>query len=88
LMQLMPATASYLQVADTFHPEHNIDGGVRYLRYLLNLYQNDLPLALAAYNAGEGAVSRYSNRIPPYRETQSYVRRVISYFNSYLNNGK
>ena len=88
LMQLMSATASYLQVADTFHPEHNIDGGVRYLRYLLNLYQNDLPLALAAYNAGEGAVSRYSNRIPPYRETQSYVRRVISYFNSYLNNGK
>lgn len=88
LMQLMPATASYLQVADTFHPEHNIEGGVRYLRYLLNLYQNDLPLALAAYNAGEGAVSRYNNCIPPYRETQSYVRRVISYFNRYLNNGK
>jgi soluble lytic murein transglycosylase-like protein len=88
LMQLMPATASYLQVADTFQPEHNIEGGVRYLRYLLNLYQNDLPLALAAYNAGEGAVSRYNNRIPPYRETQSYVRRVISHFNKYLNNGK
>jgi soluble lytic murein transglycosylase-like protein len=87
LMQLMPATASYLQVADTFHPEHNIEGGVRYLRYLLNLYQNDLPLALAAYNAGEGAVSRYNNRIPPYRETQSYVQRVISYFNTYRNGG-
>lgn len=88
LMQLMPATASYLQVADTFQPEHNIEGGVRYLRYLLNLYQNDLPLALAAYNAGEAAVSRYNNRVPPYPETQVYVQRVISYFNKYLNNVK
>jgi soluble lytic murein transglycosylase-like protein len=86
LMQLMPATASYLQVADSFHPEHNIEGGVRYLRYLLNLYQNNLSLALAAYNAGEAAVSRY-NRIPPYRETQVYVQRVLSYFNRYSNDG-
>ncbi len=84
LMQLMPATASYLQVADAFQPEHNIEGGVRYLRYLLNLYRNNLSLALAAYNAGEAAVSRY-NRIPPYRETQVYVQRVLSYFNSYSN---
>lgn len=84
LMQLMPRTASYLQVADAFHPENNIEGGVRYLRYLLNLYQNNLPLALAAYNAGIGAVSRYNGQIPPYRETQSYVQRVIGYFNSYL----
>lgn len=88
LMQLMPATASYLQVEDTFHPEQNIEGGVRYLRYLLDLYRNDLPLTLAAYNAGEGAVNRCNNRIPPYRETQSYVRRVISYFNGYLNGSR
>ncbi len=83
LMQLMPATASSLRVQDAFQPEHNIEGGVRYLRYLLNLYQNNLPLALAAYNAGEGAVNRYNRQIPPYRETQAYVRRVISYFNNY-----
>lgn len=84
LMQLMPATASYMQVADSFHPENNIEGGVRYLRYLLNLYHENLPLALSAYNAGEGTVSRYNNQIPPYRETRLYVQRVMSYFNRYL----
>ena len=84
LMQLMPATATSLQVADSFHPANNIEGGVRYLRYLLNLYRENLPLALSAYNAGEGAVSRYNNQIPPYRETQAYVKRVLSYFNRYL----
>ncbi len=88
LMQLMPTTASYLQVADSFHPENNIEGGVRYLRYLLNLFRNDVPLALAAYNAGEGAVSRYNNRIPPFRETQVYVQRVIGYFNKYLTENR
>jgi hypothetical protein len=88
LMQLMPATATYLQVADSFHPENNIEGGVRYLRYLLNLYRENLPLALSAYNAGEGAVSRYNNQIPPYRETQAYVKRVLSYFNRYLADRK
>jgi soluble lytic murein transglycosylase-like protein len=82
LMQLMPATASYLQVQDSFHPENNIDGGVRYLRYLLNLFKGNLPLALAAYNAGENAVSRY-NSIPPYRETQTYVQRVLNYLDRY-----
>ncbi len=88
LMQLMPSTANYLQVADSFQPENNIEGGVRYLRYLLNLYRNDISLALAAYNAGEGAVSRYNNQIPPFRETQTYVQRVISYFNQYLKRNK
>jgi soluble lytic murein transglycosylase-like protein len=82
LMQLMPATASSLQVSDSFHPEQNIEGGCRYLRYLLNLYHGNIPLALAAYNAGEGAVARY-NSIPPYRETQNYVQRVLSLLDQY-----
>jgi hypothetical protein len=83
LMQLMPATASQLQVEDAFHPEKNIEGGVRYLRYLLNLYRGNLTLALAAYNAGEKAVAKYHNQVPPYRETQNYVKRVLSFYNSF-----
>jgi len=83
LMQLMPATASSLQVRDSFHPEKNIDGGVRYLRYLLNLFKGDLSLALAAYNAGEAAVAKYQYSIPPYRETQTYVQRVMNYLAQY-----
>jgi hypothetical protein len=83
LMQLMPATAAMLRVEDSFHPENNIDGGVRYLRYLMNLFGGNLPLVLAAYNAGENAVIRYNNRIPPYQETRTYVRRVLDYFDKY-----
>lgn len=83
LMQLMPATASSLEVQDSFHPEKNIEGGVRYLRYLLNLFNGDLPLTLAAYNAGEGTVARYNNSIPPYQETQTYIRQVLNYFDKY-----
>jgi soluble lytic murein transglycosylase-like protein len=82
LMQLMPSTASLLRVSDSFHPETNIEGGVRYLRYLLDLFKGNLPLAIAAYNAGEGAVIRYNN-IPPYQETQTYVQRVLQYFRQY-----
>ena len=82
LMQLMPATASSLQVQDSFHPESNIEGGVRYLRYLLNYFSGNLNLALAAYNAGENAVIKYGG-IPPYRETQTYVRRVLSYLDKF-----
>jgi soluble lytic murein transglycosylase-like protein len=83
LMQLMPATAATLQVKDSFHPETNIDGGVRYLRYLINLFNGNLPLVLAAYNAGENSVIRYNNRIPPYPETQTYVKRVLNYYDGY-----
>jgi hypothetical protein len=83
LMQLMPKTASDLKVEDSFHPEKNIEGGARYLRYLLNTYKGDLTLALAAYNAGEKAVAKYNYNVPPYRETQNYVKRVFSFYKSY-----
>ena len=82
LMQLMPETANILQVNDSFHPEENIDGGVRYLRYLMNLYNDNLQLALAAYNAGEKAVFKYRG-IPPYPETQTYVQRVLGYYQKF-----
>ncbi len=84
LMQLMPETASALGVADSFQPEENIHGGVRYLRYLLDLFEGNVQLALAGYNAGENAVFRY-NGIPPYKETQFYVQRVLRYFQDYRN---
>lgn len=77
LMQLMPATASRLGVADSFDPAANLRGGTRYLRMLIDAFGNDLRLALAAYNAGEGAVRRHALRIPPYRETIAYVDAVM-----------
>ncbi len=85
LMQLMPKTAYALSVDDSFHPEKNIEGGARYLNYLIKTYRGDLSLALAAYNAGEKAVAKYHYSIPPYRETQNYVRRVLSFYRSYSN---
>ena len=76
LMQLMPATARRFGVRNSFDIKENIEGGVRYLKYLGSLVPNDPRLAIAAYNAGEGAVWKYGNNIPPYRETEQYVQRV------------
>lgn len=79
LTQLMPATARELQVRRVFDPEENLNAGARHLARLLQAWQGNVPLALAAYNAGESAVIRYGNRVPPYRETIEYVRRVQAY---------
>jgi soluble lytic murein transglycosylase-like protein len=79
LMQLMPGTAKRYGVPDIWDPVENLRGGARYLRDLLDLFGNDLRLALAAYNAGENAVIKYGNRIPPYPETQRYVRKVLQF---------
>jgi|SRR6185295_10394182 len=76
LMQLMPATARRFGVTSIFDPRQNIEGGARYVRFLLDQFNGDVALALAGYNAGEGAVMKYGNRVPPYRETQEYVRRI------------
>jgi hypothetical protein len=76
LMQLMPATASSLQVEDAFDPRSNIEGGVRHLRRLMDRFDGDLPVVLAAYNAGEQAVIQHGG-VPPYRETRRYVRRIL-----------
>jgi soluble lytic murein transglycosylase-like protein len=78
LMQLMPATATQYGVANPFDPAENIRAGVAYLRRLLDRYSNRVDLALAAYNAGPGAVDRHGERVPPYRETREYVRKITS----------
>jgi hypothetical protein len=76
LMQLMPPTAVRFGVSNIWDPKQNIEGGARYMRFLLNLFSGDVRLALAGYNAGEGAVIKYGYQIPPYSETQEYVRRI------------
>ncbi len=76
LMQLMPPTASRFGVTNIWDPKQNIEGGARYMRFLLGLFSGDVRLALAGYNAGEGAVMKYGNKVPPYSETREYVRRI------------
>lgn len=83
LMQLMPATAKRYGVTDSFDPAQNLHGGAKYLRDLLILFNSDISLVLAAYNAGEYAVIRNGNRIPPYPETRDYVPRVMGYYHQY-----
>jgi soluble lytic murein transglycosylase-like protein len=80
LMQLMPATAARFGVRDIFDPAQNIEGGSRYLRFLLDTFNGNVELALAGYNAGENAVMRYGYQIPPYRETQDYVRKISAHY--------
>ena len=86
LMQLMPETGSRMQVRDAFDPRENIFGGTRYLRVLANMFNGDLELTIAGYNAGEGAVVRFAG-IPPYDETQQYVVRVLTYYRRYRTIG-
>lgn len=86
LMQLMPQTAKGLGVIDAFDPEQNIDGGTRYLKSMMNRFNNDPKLALAAYNAGPAAIQKYGD-IPPYRETQNYVKNILSSYEA-MKGGK
>ncbi|MCK9636133.1 MAG: lytic transglycosylase domain-containing protein [Methylobacter tundripaludum] len=81
LMQLMPDTAKRYGVIDRNSPDQNIDGGTRYLKDLLRMFNSNLNLAVAAYNAGENAVIRYNNSIPPYPETRNYVKTVLALYN-------
>ncbi|TAM62530.1 lytic transglycosylase domain-containing protein [bacterium] len=82
LMQLMPATAAGLGVSDPYDPQQNVAGGVRYLRGLLDRFNGDVSLAVAAYNAGPGAVEKYGG-VPPYKETQQYVAAVLDSYRRY-----
>jgi soluble lytic murein transglycosylase-like protein len=76
LMQLMPATQKIYAVTNPFDPKQNIQAGTAYLKHLMDVYNNDITLSLAAYNAGEGAVKKYKNSVPPYEETRNYINRV------------
>ena len=84
LMQLMPDTARLHNISDAYNPSENVEGGARHLRMLLDRYQGDLELSLAAYNAGSAAVEKHRG-IPPFPETKEYVRRVLRFYDSYRN---
>ncbi|MFT5132890.1 MAG: soluble lytic murein transglycosylase-like protein [Gammaproteobacteria bacterium] len=86
LMQLMPETAKRYGVRNRRSPSDNVNGGTRYLRDLLKMFDNNVTLALAAYNAGEGAVKKHGNQVPPYKETRNYVKKVIAYYKEYRKN--
>lgn len=86
LMQLMPSTARAMGVEDCFDPKHNINGGARYLKRLLTLFDNNIELTLAAYNAGIGNVREYGG-VPPFQETQRYVKKVGAYYRYYKMRG-
>jgi soluble lytic murein transglycosylase len=83
LMQLMPATAAFVKIEDPLNPIENIRGGARYLRYLLNQFNEDLPLALAAYNAGPGHVRRNQGQVPAIPQTQDYVEKVLAFYDEF-----
>ena len=85
LMQLMPATAIRWGVKNIYNPKQNIEAGVKYMRWLPDTFGGDVKLALAAYNAGEGAVKKFGNKIPPYSETKSYVARISAHYNKIKN---
>ncbi len=85
LMQLMPETASLFDCENPFDPESNIRTGIKYLKYLLNYFNNDIKLALAAYNAGPKNVIKYGYTIPPFNETRNYVKKVLEYYKMYSN---
>lgn len=87
LMQLIPETAARYGVRQISDPQENVRGGTRYLRDLLDLFRGNLALALAGYNAGEGAVQRYNNTVPPYPETQAYVRLVMQFYEYFGGGG-
>ena len=87
LMQLMPATARWLGVTDSFSPDQNIRGGTKYLSDLVKRYDNNIKMALAAYNAGPGAVAKYGG-VPPYAETQKYIEKVMKSYQDYLRDDR
>ena len=83
LMQLIPETAERFNVEDVFDPKSNIYGGAEYLSYLISLFRGDIKLAVAAYNAGENAVIKYNDQVPPYKETKNYVKKVFKFLEYY-----